>query len=407
MFKGILLGALFVSLGLAQDQDDHHAHDMSQMAMQPAETLLMNQASGTSMNPESYTMPMIMVMKSDWNLMFMGQAFVIDTQQTGPRGADKFYSANYGMLEAEHRAGGGAFLFQTMMSLEPATVTDRRYPELFQTGETAYGRPLVDAQHPHNFVMALGVQYAHPIGENTIAQIYFAPVGDPAIGPIAFPHRASASEIPEAPLGHHLQDSSHIANEVITGALQHKQLRLELSGFYGTEPNENRWTIGYGPINSWATRLSYFPSKNWLVQASLARLTRPERQELGDVVRSTASIEYTRPMHGADWATSLIWGRDHKTLSQHNLNGYLLESVAPVRRKDFITGRVELLDKDELFSDAPLLEDQLARTVGSTFRIGAYTIGYTRDIGMFRDLESGIGVNFTTYSLPSEIKPHY
>src|SRR2546422_8202094 len=35
--------------------------------------------------------------------------------------------------------GRHTLTFRTMFSLEPATVTDRKYPELFQSGETAYG----------------------------------------------------------------------------------------------------------------------------------------------------------------------------------------------------------------------------------------------------------------------------
>ena len=80
--------------------------------------------------------------------MFMGQAFLVDTQQTGPRGQDKLYSANWLMGSAIHPSAGGTFEFQTMLSLDPATVTERRYPELFQTGETAFGKPIVDGQHP-------------------------------------------------------------------------------------------------------------------------------------------------------------------------------------------------------------------------------------------------------------------
>jgi len=398
---------LFVLTAAAQDQP----HDMSHMHMgdmNAAGDFLMNQASGTSMNPQSWTMPMLMLNPDSWSLMFMGQAFLVDTQETGPRGADKFYSPNWGMFAASHNVGGGSFMLQMMLSLDPATITDRRFPELFQTGETAYGKPLVDAQHPHDFFMGLGVHYAHPIGEGMIWQIYFAPAGDPALGPVAFPHRASAEELPQATLSHHWQDSTHVANEVITAAIMiHEKIRLEASGFYGTEPDENRWNIDYGPINSWATRLSFFPTRNWMAQVSVGRLARPERQSPGDVVRSTASIHYTRPMQGSSWSTSLIWGRNHQILDHHNLNSYLLESVLPFTRKNFLTGRIELVDKDELFSDQPDLEERLDRTIGSTFRIGAYTAGYTRDIGTFHKIETGIGANFTAYSTPASIKPYY
>ena len=375
---------------------DMHQHMQMQMQMNPAGMDLMNTASGTSRNPLSWPMPMLMRHAGSWDLMFMGQAFLVDTQQSGPRGADKLYSTNYFMGAAEHALAGGSILFDTMLSLEPATITDRRYPELFQTGETAFGKPLIDAQHPHNFVMGVGVHYAHPIGENAMLQLYYAPVGDPALGPVAYPHRASAAELPQATLGHHWQDSTHIADNVTTAGIKYKWIRLEASGFFGTEPDENRWQINWGPMNSYSARLSLLPSKNWVAQVSAGRLAKPERESPGDVIRTTASLEYTRPMAaGNAWSSSLIWGRNHDTFTQHNLNSYLAETVYPFSRKNFVTGRIELLDKDELFA------------TGNTFRIGAYTAGYTRDIGTVKDIESGVGANLTAYSLPPSIKPFY
>jgi hypothetical protein len=203
------------------------------------------EASGTSVNPGSSPMNMVHFNAGSWQFMLHGVAFVTDIQETGPRGADKFVSMNWFMGEAEHALAGGTFSFRTMLSLDPATVTDRRYPELFQTGETAFGKPIVDGQHPHDFVMELALDYSHPLGEKTRWEFYAAPVGDPALGPVAFPHRISAEELPQATLGHHLQDSTHVSNEVVTAGLSHGMFRVEASGFHGGEPNENRWNIDH------------------------------------------------------------------------------------------------------------------------------------------------------------------
>jgi hypothetical protein len=376
--------------------------------MNPASMFLMNLASGTAENPAGWPMPMIMTHFNNWNAMFMGLGFLSDTQQSGPRGGDKLYATNWFMVSAEHRVGAdGAFQAELMLSLEPATITDRRYPLLFQTGETAYGHPLVDGQHPHNLIMSLGFHYAHQIAENATLDLYFAPVGDPALGPVAYPHRASAMELPQAPISHHLQDSTHIANDVLTVGLRAHNLKLEASGFYGSEPGENRWTIESGPINSWSMRLWFFPSKNWAAQISFGRLSHPEALENGNQSRVTASLEYTRPVGGDSWSTTLVWGRTHNTANLRNLNSYLAESVLPLSRKNFITGRFELVDKDELFKDEPDLEQRLAILYGNTFRIGAYTAGYVRHFNVFRHIETGVGANFTAYSLASAIRPYY
>ena len=99
--------------------------------------------------------------------------------------------------------GRQSVMFRVMLSLEPATVTKREYPELFQTGETAHGLPVVDGQHPHDFFMELAGRYDFVLNDRTRLFIYGGPVGEPALGPTAFPHRASASENPVAALGHH------------------------------------------------------------------------------------------------------------------------------------------------------------------------------------------------------------
>jgi len=370
------------------------ATNMSGMNM--SGMLLMEQASGTSMNPQSWRMPMFMPRAGPWTLMFMGQAFVLDTQQAGPRGADKFYSTNWWMAAATRSVGRGSLMVKAMLSLEPATITNRRYPELFQTGETAYGKPIVDAQHPHNFVMELSVSYERPIGGGASLEIYAAPVGDPALGPVAYPHRASATELPQAPLGHHWQDSTHISYDVVTAAIKRRRLRLEASGFHGAEPGENRWTIGHGPIDSWSTRLSVFPTRNWMAQVSVGRLTHPEVLEPGDVVRSTASIHYSRPMRGESWSTSLIWGRNHDTFTHRDLHSYLAESVLPVPGRNFLTGRWELVDKDEIVPS------------GQVFRVSEYIAGFTHDLpNAIRGLETGIGANATAYGIPDSLRPLY
>lgn len=378
------------------------------MPMPPASGLLMQEASGTSVNPATAPMPMRMIVRGEWDLNFMADAFVTDTQQSGPRGADKLYSTNVFMGSAEHAVGRGAFLFDLMLSLEPATITGREYPLLFQTGETAFGKPIEDGQHPHNFVMAAGLHYARPMGKNTIFEAYFAPVGDPALGPVAYPHRSSAAEIPQAPIGHHWEDSTHISYEVATLGLKYKFVRWEASGFHGGEPNENRWNIATGAMDSWSTRLSFFPTPNWSAQVSAGRLTHPEALEPGDVVRTTASVEYSRPLNDSDWSTSFIFGRNHDTATGAGTNAFLAESVIPYRANNFFTGRWESVDKDELFVDQPTIAQKLLQTVGTdTFRIGEYTLGYTRYFPLWSPLETGIGANFSTYTLPAAIVPYY
>ncbi|HEX4278784.1 MAG TPA: hypothetical protein VHZ74_25685 [Bryobacteraceae bacterium] len=378
-------------------------HDMSNMpgmhhddaAPSKPATLANMEASGTSRNPSSSPMNMAGFTAKRWRFMFHGVVFLTDIQQTGPRGGDKFLSTNWFMGEAEHDLAGGVFSVRTMFSLDPATVTNRRYPELLQTGETAFGKPILDGQHPHDFVMELALHYSHPIGGKTSWEIYAAPVGDPALGPVAFPHRVSAEELPQATLAHHLQDSTHIAEEVLTAGITHGIVRIEASGFHGGEPDENRWNIDHGSIDSYSARLTLSPNANWTGQVSAGRLTKPEALEPGDQVRTTASVTWNLPYGNGHWASSLIWGRVHKTVGGANLNGYGFESVAQFARKNYVTGRVELVDKDELLA------------TGQSFRVSAYTIGYTRDFYLLPRIATGLGANITTYGMPAALHAYY
>jgi len=408
--------AASASTCFAQQRDDQNTQDtmpgmnMPSTGAEPtngAAMFLMQRASGTSANPASATTSMLMTKAGGWNLMLHGEGFIADVQQTGPLGADKFFSTNWLMGMAEHKLGGGAFQVRAMMSLEPATITGRFYPELFQTGETAFGQAIVNGQHPHNLFMELSVAYARRVREKTTIEVYFAPVGDPALGPVAFPHRDSADELPQAPLSHHLQDSTHITDEVMTAAFFQEHWGVEVSGFHGAEPSENRWTIQAGAPDSWSARASWMPTENWSAQFSAGRLTKPEALEPGDQVRTTASVSYDRPWETGRWTTSIIWGRVHKTAAQRNLNSYLVESLVQFRRMNYVTGRAELLDRDELFADNPQIEQELAATAGTTFRVGEFTAGYTRDIRLLPHVATGLGGNFTLYQVPAAIQPFY
>jgi hypothetical protein len=372
--------------------------DMPGMAnmpgMQHESNVAPMQASGTSFNPASSPMEMATFNAGGWNFRAHGVVFLADTQQTGPVGGDKLFSANWFMGEASHPLAGGRFTVRSMLSLDPATITDGRYPELLQTGETWHGAPIIDGQHPHNLFMELALEYVHSLGPKARLTLYAAPVGDPALGPVAFPHRVSAAELPQATLAHHLQDSTHISYEVVTAGITRGIFGLEASGFHGGEPGENRWNIGHGAIDSYSARFTVTPDANWTGQISAGRLTHPEALEPGDQVRTTASVTYNRPYARGNWASSLIWGRVHKTSDGANLNGYGVESVARFLQSNYVTGRIELVDKDEL-------------SVPGNFRIAAFTAGYTRDIPLLPRIATGLGANFTMYGMPDALHAYY
>jgi hypothetical protein len=388
------------------DMTEHHDHDQEQSSTF-IDSTLQHDSSGTSAQPNSAQVPMFMIMKGNWMLMFHGEAFLNVTQQSGPRGADKIFSTNWFMPMVQRQVGPGQLTLRTMISLEPAAVTGRFYPELFQQGETAFGRPINDGQHPHDFFMELAALYDIKMGEHTLLSFYAAPVGDPAMGPPAYPHRISASEDPLAPLGHHLQDSTHIASDVITAGLTYKFARIEASGFHGREPDEFRWNIDSGKIDSWSSRFTIQPGQNWSAQYSFAQLASPEALHPGeDIQRMTASVMYNRNFAHGNWATMLLWGRNHTRPEGENFNGYLAETTLGFATNNHVWGRIENTDRTtELLLGRNLEPPGFQETFLA--RVQAYTFGYDRDIKLLPHLATAIGGQLTLYSKPDSLTPIY
>jgi hypothetical protein len=360
--------------------------------------ILHHASAGTSAEPNSTPHDMLMKQKGAWTLMFHGGFSVNAQQQTGPRGADKVFGTNWMMPMSQRQLGPGTFTARAMLSLEPALISGERYPELFQVGETAYGKPIVDGQHPHNLFMELAALYDIRVGDHGLFSMYVAPVGDPAIGPEAFPHRVSASEDPLAPLGHHLQDSTHIAYDVLTLGFAYKIARIEVSGFHGREPGENRWTIEAGALDSWATRLTVNPAQNWSAQYSITKLHSPEALFPNeDQLRMTASVTYNRPLRGNDWgnwATTLLWGRNSTIPGGEVFNSYLAESTARFVRHNFVWTRIENVDRS---NELLLGENPLPPGFEEHFlaRVQAYTFGYDHEFNFNPHVSSAFGGQYT------------
>ncbi len=418
----------------AAPSSDHLASMMSQPETL-IQAILQHTSSGTTAEPISTPMQMWMGHRGSWQLMLHGNAFLADIQQqaANDRGADKLFSTNWIMPMAQHRLGSrGQLTLRTMLSLEPATITGRFYPELFQQGETAYNRPIVDGQHPHDFVIELAALYDLHLTEHALLTLYAAPVGDPAIGPTAYPHRVSASEDPIAALGHHQQDSTHIAFNVLTAGLTYKSVRLEASGFHGAEPDEQRWHFQPSPnglaIDSYSGRLTIAPTRNLTAQYSIARIASPESLHPEDAQRrQTASIMYNRPigthhdttsMPGMDmstpatgnWSTTLLWGQ---TLSLPNApttpkvleNSYLLESLLTFKTRNAIWTRIESAART-----TELLQTQTPELPAG--HVQAYTFGYDFQLPdrLYRiapHLSAAPGAQYTQYRTPDALAPTY
>ena len=366
--------------------------------------------SGSAWQPSSGPMYMHHWNKNDWLLMLHYNVLVGVNAQGGPRGVAKFESANWLMPMAFRKLGRGTLQLRGMFSAEPFTFPPGGSPLLFQTGETYKGQPIIDRQHPHDLFMELSAQYTHPLGDRATWFTYFGYPGEPALGPVAFMHRASAAENPAATLAHHLQDSTHITFGVLTTGFTYRWFKLEGSIFNGREPDENRYDFDSGKWNSRSARLWFMPNRNWTMQISHGFLRSPEAAHPEvDIRRTTASLQYNRKFDRGNWASAFVWGRNH--LSGHhdgifNLNSYTAESTVQFLDKNYLYTRLELVDKDELLraSDRTFLGITQHHPI---FRIGGYTFGGARDIWNTDKVSFAIGGDVTFYSKPSILDPLY
>lgn len=386
-----------------------HEHHAPSAASTPApsaahEPVVLFQSDMSLMAGMTPRDPMSAMTGPRWSLMVLGLARAGYNDQGGPSGDEAFESTNWNMLHLGRGFGRGRLSVMLMNSLEPWTVPRRGSPELFQTGETFRDRPLVDHQHPHDFFMNLSVTWRAPLGADAAWWVQAAPVGEPTLGPTAFMHRASAGENPTAPLGHHWQDSTHITFNVVTAGFGWRSVSLEGSAFHGREPDEDRWDIEGGEIDSAAGRLRISSPAGWSAQASHGFVKEPEALEAGSTHRTTASLHY-----GAEgdrpFAATLLWGRNRE---EHGVtDSCLLEGAWQATRADHGYARIEWAEKDGHLLQFKGAEVHPAVEVPEIARIGALTVGYLRDLVIRPALRVGIGADLTAYTFPSELEPVY
>lgn len=335
---------------------------------------------------------------NDWMVMAHGFAWGVYSDQSGPRGDDKATIQSMLMLSGEKDTGWGRIQLKSMMSLEPL-MSNRGYPNLFATGETAGGEPLVDRQHPHDLFMELAARVDINVGDNgERIFLYGGPVGEPAIGPSAFMHRSSARYNPEAPITHHWFDSTHITYGVATLGYQTRAFQLEGSLFTGREPDEKRWNIETPRFDSWAVRGTWTPTPDWALQVSHARLKEPETQHPGENEhRTTASVQYA---NGKGLSASAAFSAKNRDPGD-TLTAYLAEVNWDIDDHHTLFGRIENVKNDELFSD----HDDPLHDV--PFRVTKFQAGYAYRIPLTGPLNLALGGSVAAFDKPRLLDAAY
>ena len=345
------------------------------------------EGSGTAWLPDATPMRAGMWHKGRWMLMLHGQVFAQYIDTTGTRGDRQFGSANWIMAMARRDLAGGQLTGRAMVSADRLTLGLCGYPDIGQSVSKC-GERLRDLQHPHDFFMDLGADYRRAISDSVAIEVYGGPAGEPALGPVAFPHRVSAMVNPIAPITHHWLDVTHITFGVVTGGVYGRRWKAEASAFNGRHSDTERYGFDLAPLNSYSGRVWWLPSPAWSIQVSSGWLRAPEAHNhtpgATDITsnRTTASATYHRVRDGRVWATTVAWGQNReKGLTTGSALG---ETAFDVTDRDTLFGRAELLNRTSVDVNLSSLEIE-------TFGTGKVQAGYQRTIARLRGFEAGIG----------------
>jgi hypothetical protein len=336
--------------------------------------------------------------------MLHGNGFLQFLHEEAPehRGASQLGSINWAMAMARRAAGAGRIGVRAMMSLEPWTVRGCGYPNLLATGEFCDGNTIHDKQHPHDLLMELAAEYERPVSAALRWHLYAGPAGEPALGPVAFPHRVSAMPNPLSPITHHWLDATHITYGVVTTGVSTPRWKVEGSVFNGREPDERRWDFDFAALDSMSGRVSMTPNPNLVLQVSAGHLTEAEPSHTGgpaiDVDRMTASATYHRAFGaGRLVAGTLAWGANRE--EGEATHGLLGEWSYAVSDRHTFFGRGEVNGKPAHDLDIHESDD--------VFTVGKLQGGYTHYLPARQGLTAGVGGSLSASFVPEALQPRY
>jgi Heavy metal binding domain len=383
------------------------SHESLEMPMEMRSSIdladpMSREGSGTSWLPDSSPMYGKMFMLGEDMLMLHGAIFPRYTNVSTRRGDDRIDAPNWFMGMYSHPLGDSTQIGgRLMMSLDPLTEGGRGYPLLFQTGESWHDQPLHDRQHPHDLFDELSFSLSQKFEHDLSAYVYFGYPGEPALGPPAFMHRPSAMDDPDAPIGHHWQDSTHITFGVATVALVWRNIKVEGSIFTGREPDENRYDFDRPRFDSYSGRISWNPTQNLALQGSFGYIKSPEALDpKTNIHRTTASAIYNLPLgNDRNWSNSFVWGQNNAT-EEGKTQSFLIESNYQ-RGRDTVYFRWERVQKSghELVLK-PFDESQI-------FPVSGYSLGYVRDLSHGNGIDIGLGTQFTINDRPDSLDRYY
>ena len=355
--------------------------------------------SGTSWLPEDTPLHGFPLQTGQWSVMVHGGVFGQFVQEFGQRGNYQLGSVNWVMGDANRPLAGGFFRARIMLSAEYFTLTRAGYPQLLQVSEPYRGATLTDRMHPHELFSEVAAMYDRGLSRTWRWSLYLAPVGEPALGPVAFMHRPSAVHDPTAPLGHHAQDVTHESFGVATLGVYSPKVHLEASIFNGAHPDEVRTNFDYrgARLDSYSARVTVNPNERWSLSGSAAYLAASTGTHAHE---SLHRLELSALHVAGRWSTSFIWGANEPTDTRRVLNTALVEANFDLDSRNAVFGRAEYITRtsDEL---------ALVGSVSEEVPVGSLALGYARRLREVHGVGAWIGARGDLDVVPEQLRLFY
>lgn len=357
--------------------------------------------SGTTWLPDASPLYAVIPHKNRWGILVHGNLYTGYNWFGSKRGGQRFMGRNTLVVAPFRTFRKSELSARLAISFEPFTIGNRGYPLILQAVQEKDGDWMYDKQYALDLFRELAVTWSWEVTRHWAATIYAAAAGEPALGPVTFTQRISASADPLAPLGFQVQEASHASFGVLTVGAFTRDIKLEASWFNGEVPGNKRYGLYLRRPDSYSVRFTYNPMRAWSAQVSYGFLERPvpEQPDRSDHKFST-SIAYTE-WYGADagFATTLS-AAERVTTRGERSGAVLLEGYWNVDGHHALFGRAEVVQRTGI-------ELALSSKTEGRYPVGTLAGGYVYYFGPLVSLAPGLGVRASMSPMAKALEPEY
>jgi len=357
--------------------------------------------SGTTWLPDASPLYAAMPHLGKWGLLIHGNLYTGYNWYSSDRGWKRFMGRNTLMGAAFRTFQRSEILFRLALSFEPLTIGSRGYPQILQTGQTTNGNRIADKMYALDFFRELAMTYSWEVTPRWAATVYAALAGEPALGPVTFTQRVSASADPLAPLGFQAQEQSHASFGVLTVGAYSRTLKIEASWFNGEVPGNRRYGLYIRKPDSYSLRVNWNPAPRWSGQVSYGFLEQPVKREPNrSQHRVSISATYTQWRADGSGISTTASFAERVTVRGDISTALMLEAYWNLDGHHSVFGRAELLQKsgEELVLPEPTSE---------LFAVGSIAAGYVYYFGPWITLAPGLGVRASINPMEDDLSRFY